>query len=138
MERAKSWVEPDNEAGHDNHRYYKVMYIDGNAFPLSALSPPPSLLPSSLPHHPHCIHTLHIKNYQSTFYQTTSKDDDDEEEESQESLSYYPINASLPHRNYPILPRSTPLSPNSYQSSPWLKTTPGRSFPSPSMQVMQS
>ena len=93
--------------------------------------PPFSPFPSSLflCHHHH-MHTLHLKNYQSTFYQMSSKDKE-EEEEPQESLSYYPINAPLPQHNYPILPRSTPLSPNSYQSSPWFKTTPGQNFPSP-------
>jgi len=74
-------------------------------------------------------------NYQSTFYQTSGGD---EEEEAKETLGPYPINATFTQRNYPILPRSTPLSPNSYQSSPWLRTAPGQSFPSPSMRAMLS
>ncbi len=65
---------------------------------------------------------LCAQNYQSTFYQTHK------EEGEEDRLLNLPINTSL-QQPYPILPRNTPLSPNSYYSSPWLKALPSQSFP---------
>lgn len=78
-------------------------------------------------------------NYQSTFYQTSGETEveDDEEKLLPMAINVHPssLNAHRARSNYSksatntaaIFPRSTPLSPASYQTSPWLRTLPSQS-----------
>ena len=87
----------------------------------------------------HALYFIHfapfffVQNYQSTFYQTSGETEADEDEEK---LLPLPINvhpSSIKDRrgsnsSGAIFPRSTPLSPNSFQASPWLRTLPSQSL----------
>ena len=80
-----------------------------------------------------------VQNYQSTFYQTSGETEveDDEEKLLPMAINVHPssLNAHRARSNYSksatntaaIFPRSTPLSPASYQTSPWLRTLPSQS-----------
>ena len=81
-----------------------------------------------------------LQNYQSTFYQTSGETEveDDEEKLLPLAINVHPSSVSA-HRGArngfsnsatstaAIFPRSTPLSPASYQTSPWLRTLPSQS-----------
>lgn len=73
-----------------------------------------------------------LQNYQSTFYQTSGETEADEDEEKllPLAINVHPSSVGAhrgSHSSGPIFPRSTPLSPTSYQTSPWLRTLPSQS-----------
>lgn len=91
-----------------------------------------------------CVVYMIVQNYQSTFYQTSGETEveDDEEKLLPLAINVHPssVNTHRARNSYPnsatnataIFPRSTPLSPVSYQTSPWLRTLPSQSVRSAS------